>query len=404
MPENEKLPKQSSPIENVIEAAQTAPGQVPPPFTTRVEIELPWRTIARVLLTLGFLWFVSATSIVLFQIAVGLIFAAALFPLVWRLEQRGFRRGTSVVVVLFSTLAVLTMILAAVVPPLVEEAAEFWEELPILTRESLSFLRNREPNLYNRIVIWVDTQTSGASVAAIDVNRAISGGLTVFGILASAVAAIAIAAFTLITGDQTLRSLGRGLPEGQEAKVRRLIPEVTRVVSGYLIGQSINSSLFAIFTFLVFTILDLPSPLVAAVIAFILDAVPIVGATLATAIFAVLALATGTTEAIIVIGACLVYQQFENYVTSPRVFGRTLRISPFVSLISVLIGGTLLGIPGVLLGPPIAALISAAIRVWGEDIESVTGPGGPRLSYRSARGQVEAAARAEPNESTTPAE
>jgi predicted PurR-regulated permease PerM len=115
------------------------------------------------------------------------------------------------------------------------------------------------------------------------------------------------------------------------------------------------------------------------VIAFVLDAVPIVGATLATLIFAVLALATGTTEAIIVVVACLIYQQFENYVTSPRVFGRTLKISPFVSLISVLIGGSLLGIPGVLLGPPIAALLWSALKVWGEDIESVTGPGGPRL-------------------------
>ncbi len=395
MPEDEELPKQQSQIKEVLDSAQMAPDHAPPPFTPRVEVELPWRTIARVLLTLGFLWFVSATSTVLFQIAIGLIFAAALFPLVWRLEQHGFRRGTSVIVVLFSTLAALVMLLAAVVPPLVEEAAEFWEELPVLTRESLSFLRNREPDHYNRIVIWVDTQTSGASVAEIDVNQAISGGLTVFGILAGAVAAIAVAAFTLTTGDQTLRSLGRGLPEGQEAKVRRLVPEVTRVVSGYLIGQLINSSLFAIFTFLLFTLLDLPSPLVAAVIAFILDAVPIVGATLATAIFAALALATGTTEAVIVVVACLIYQQFENYVTSPRVFGRTLRISPFVSLISVLIGGKLLGIPGVLLGPPIAALISAAIRVWGEDIESVTGPGGPRLSMRSFREQVEAAARAD---------
>lgn len=159
-----------------------------------------------------------------------------------------------------------------------------------------------------------------------------------------------------------------------------MVPEVTRVVSGYVVGQGINSSLFAIFTFIVFTALDLPSPLVAAVIAFVLDAIPIVGATLATVIFAILALTVSSSSAVIVIVACLVYQQFENYVTSPRVFGRTLNISPFTSLISVLIGSKLLGIPGVLLGPSVAAMISAVIRVWAEDIEVVTGPSGPRLT------------------------
>jgi predicted PurR-regulated permease PerM len=347
-----------------------------------MEIELPWRTIGRVLLTLGFLWFVYATRGVLLQIFVGLMIAAALFPLVWRLQQRGFRRGTSVLIVLFGTFAALILIVAAVVPPLIEEAADFWENLPTHARESLSFLEEREPDLYNRAIEYVDTQTSDVTAADIDVNEAVSGGMTVFGILAGAVAALAVAAFTLTAGDETLKSLGRGLPVGQEEKVRRLVPEVIRVVSGYIIGQVINSSLFAIFTFVLFTALDLPSAIVAAVIAFVLDAVPIVGATLATFIFAVLALATGTTEALIVIVTCLIYQQFENYVTSPRVFGRTLRISPFVSLISVLIGGTLMGIPGVLLGPPTAALISAAVKVWGEDIESVTGPGGPRLSEK----------------------
>ena len=48
--------------------------------------------------------------------------------------------------------------------------------------------------------------------------------------------------------------------------------------------------------------------------------------------------------------------------------------------ISVLIGSKLLGIPGVLLGPSVAAMISAVIRVWAEDIEVVTGPSGPRLT------------------------
>jgi predicted PurR-regulated permease PerM len=369
------------PIAEVVEALSPAALPPSPPGTVRVELELPWRTVFRVLLTLGLLWFIGATSDVLFQIFLGLLLAAALFPLVWRLQRRGFRRGVAVVIVLLGTIGVLALLVAAIVPSLIEEASDFWDDLPNTTRESLDFLRTREPELYNRIVRYVDEQTSGdTAVPEIDVDQAVSGGMTVFGILAGVIAAIAVAAFTLTAGDETLRTLGKGLPPGQEEKVRRLVPEVIRVVSGYILGQFINSSLFAIFTFVLFTALDLPAPLVAAVIAFVLDAVPIVGATMATAIFAVLALSVGVNEALIVLVTCLLYQQFENYVTSPRVFGRTLRISPFVSLISVLIGGTLMGIPGVLFGPPVAAMIAAVVKVWGEDIEVVTGPSGPRLA------------------------
>ena len=355
------------------------PEEEPP---QRIEVDLPWRTIIRVLATIGFLLLVSRLSEVLFQIFLGFLLAAALFPVVLRLERRGVRRGLAVIIVLLGVIGGLALIIAAVLPELIQQAADFWNNMPQHARDAFSWLQPREPELYNRIILYVDRQTTGADVTSVDINveQAISGGQTVFSILAGIVTAFAVAAFTLTGGDQVLRSLGRLLPEGQEAKVRRMVPEVTRVVSGYVVGQGINSSLFAIFTFVVFTALDLPSPLVAAVIAFILDAIPIVGATLATVIFAILALTVSTSAALIVIVACLIYQQFENYVTSPRVFGRTLNISPFTSLISVLIGSKLLGIPGVLLGPSVAAMISAVIRVWAEDIEVVTGPSGPRLT------------------------
>lgn len=348
----------------------------------RIEIDIPWRTIIRILATIGFLLLVTRLSEVLFQIFLGFLLAAALFPLVLRLERKGVRRGLAVIIVLLGVLLVLALVIAAVVPSLIQQAADFWNNLPQHARDAFSWLQPREPELYNRIIAYVDKQTTGADVTDvdIDVEQAISGGQTVFTVLAGIVTAFAVAAFTLTGGDQVLRSLGRMLPEGQEAKVRRMVPEVTRVVSGYVIGQGINSSLFAIFTFIVFTALDLPSPLVAAVIAFVLDAIPIVGATMATVIFAILALTVSTSSALIVIVACMIYQQFENYVTSPRVFGRTLNISPFTSLISVLIGSKLLGIPGVLLGPSVAAMISAVIRVWADDIEVVTGPSGPRLT------------------------
>lgn len=207
-----------------------AEGAGEPPVQ-RIEIDVPWRTIIRLLATFGFLLLVSRLSEVLFQIFLGFLLAAALFPLVMRLERHGVRRGFAVILVLLGVLGALVLIIAAVVPSLIQQAADFWNNLPQHARDAFSWLQPREPELYNRIITYVDQQTNSADVTTvdIDVESAISGGQTVFSVLAGIVTAFAVAAFTLTGGDQVLRSLGRILPEGQEVKVRRMVPEVTRV-------------------------------------------------------------------------------------------------------------------------------------------------------------------------------
>jgi predicted PurR-regulated permease PerM len=125
--------------------------------------------------------------------------------------------------------------------------------------------------------------------------------------------------------------------------------------------------LFAIFTFVLLTFLDVPSALVLALIAAVGDAIPQVGVFLATIPAVLLALTVSLETAVIVLIAYAVYQQIENYVTSPRIFSQTLELRPLVTLIAILIGGKLLGIVGVLLALPVAAAIPAVMEIWLEE-------------------------------------
>jgi predicted PurR-regulated permease PerM len=75
----------------------------------------------------------------------------------------------------------------------------------------------------------------------------------------------------------------------------------------------------------------------------------------------------------------IVYQQVENTVIQPRIQQRTVQVHPFVVLVSVLFGATLLGIVGALVAIPVAASIQIVLREWWEyrrDLE-VAGEGGP---------------------------
>jgi predicted PurR-regulated permease PerM len=131
-----------------------------------------------------------------------------------------------------------------------------------------------------------------------------------------------------------------------------------------VLGQLITSALFGLFSFALLTLLDVPQALFLAILAAFMDAIPIAGILIATVPAVLLAFTVSPTAAVIVLVAYVVYQQVENYIIVPRVYNNTLQISSFAVLVSVLIGGELLGILGVLLALPVAAAIPAIERIW----------------------------------------
>jgi predicted PurR-regulated permease PerM len=135
-----------------------------------------------------------------------------------------------------------------------------------------------------------------------------------------------------------------------------------------VIGQGINSLTFGTFAFITLTILGVPETLLLAVLAAVFDAVPIVGVPIATIPALLLALTESWQTAVIVLIAYTIYQQFENYVMVPRVFGNTLQVSSLSILVGVLVGGQLLGVIGIILSLPITAAIPVLERVWNEEL------------------------------------
>jgi predicted PurR-regulated permease PerM len=102
-------------------------------------------------------------------------------------------------------------------------------------------------------------------------------------------------------------------------------------------------------------IVGVPNPIAFAVLAGLADVVPLIGAFVATVPPVATALEDSSTKALIVLAAMIAYQQFEDRVLVPRVYGRTLNLPPIIVLVAVLAGAELLGITGVLLALPLTA-------------------------------------------------
>ena len=116
---------------------------------------------------------------------------------------------------------------------------------------------------------------------------------------------------------------------------------------------------------LLLLILGVPYALPLAVVVFLLDLVPLVGATLGAILVGIVTLFSDfPIDTIVWTIYAIVYQQVENNVIQPRIQARAVQLDPLIVLISVLFGSTLFGVLGALLAIPVAASIQITIREY----------------------------------------
>ncbi len=330
-------------------------------------IELPTRTIFKVLLTLAILWFVWQINGFILQFFVALILAAAMTPPIRWLQGRGVPRVPAVVAVVLTVLALLGGVIYIFGQPLVEQVRAFIDDAPgYVDRIEAYFQTNTDidTDISDQIE---DTAGSGSADPSTIFDGVLSAGTSVVSGISSAFVVLILAVYILLEGERTLRWLTRELPVSQQRRLWRLVPEMIRVVGGYITGQLINSTLFGAYAFIVLSVMDVPQALLLGLLAAFADAIPIVGVPLATIPATIVALTVSWQVALIVFVAYIIYQQIENYVIVPRVFQGTLHVSSFAVLIGVLIGTSLLGILGAILALPITAAIPVIQRVLGDE-------------------------------------
>ena len=118
-------------------------------------------------------------------------------------------------------------------------------------------------------------------------------------------------------------------------------------------------------TWIVLSILGVPYALSLGFVVGFFDLIPLVGATLGAIVVALATLTVRFPVATLVwVAFIIVWQRFEDYVVQPIVYGRSLKVNPIVTILSVLAGASLLGILGALLAIPTAAAIQIVLRDW----------------------------------------
>ncbi len=330
-----------------------------------LKLEVSYRGILFAGLALLSLWAAIRLWPLLILLATAFIFMAALLPFVEWLTHKGVHRVVAVLGILFLILLILGGIIALVVPAMMDEFTTIRDELPETAR--------RVQDLLAKVGINVELEQRAQDF---DWNRFVSGRNALqFGQQALAVGiailtVTVLAAYLLVEAPRLAEFLYQFVPPGHEPQVESLLQSLRRAVGGYVRGQFITSAAIGVYTFVVMFALGIDNAIAFAVVAAFADIIPLIGATIATAPPVLSALQQSSTKALILLGLLLIYQQFEDRYFSPRVYGATLNLPPLVVLLTILAAGELLGIAGVLLALPAAAVARVGLDYW---IERRTG-------------------------------
>ncbi len=188
--------------------------------------------------------------------------------------------------------------------------------------------------------------------------------------MATAIAATVTIAFMtlfmLLEGRQWLERFYGLLPLESAPRWRRVGDRIYHTIGGYVTGNLLISLVAGISATIVLLILGVPYAVALGVIVALLDLIPLAGALIAMVLVTLVGFTVSTTVGLIVLVYFLIYQQIENQVLQPIVYGRTVNLSPLAVLIAVLIGAQVAGVLGALGAIPIAGAIQVILVDWHE--------------------------------------
>ena len=301
-------------------------------------------------------------------ILISVFLTLAINPLVVWLQARGVRRrGIAVAIAYLAVLAALAAIGALFVPTLVDQVNKFVDAVPgyvhDLTkgRGRLGFLETRYQiveKVQKAVKEGGATRVFGLSSTALAITK------SVLTIVAGVVTIAFMTFFMLLEGPSWVERFYSTLPEASQARWRGVGHDIYRTVGGYVTGNLLISLVAGVSTALVLFLTGVPYSVALGLLVGILDLIPLAGATIAGILIATVALLHGLTAGIIVIVFFVIYQQIENHLLQPLVYGRTVQLSPLAVLIAVLIGAELAGVLGALAAIPVAGAIQVVLVDW----------------------------------------
>ncbi|KQZ86125.1 hypothetical protein ASD56_07645 [Microbacterium sp. Root166] len=325
----------------------------------------------------GIIYTIRQLTLVTIPLVIALILACAFHPVMSWMRRRGI---PSILATLITLLAI-TVILGLLSWLIVWAVRDQWDDLYAQAEDGFQDLVAWSQTLPfeflqpDQVDEWIASLTDFVTSSQFGTG-ALAGVGAVANFVTGLILMVTILFFFLKDGPQMWEFLLRPFRGESYLRARRIGDKTTVVLGSYVRGTATVAFVDAVGILIGLLILQVPLALPLSVLVFLLAFIPIVGATVAGIIAALVALvANGPFNALLVVGVVVLVNQLEGNFLQPVLMGRSMKLHAFVILVALTVGTVLGGIVGAVLAVPIAAAAWGVILVWD----------GPDLPARWAR-------------------
>ncbi|MBI2018398.1 AI-2E family transporter [Candidatus Daviesbacteria bacterium] len=316
------------------------------------KIDISYKTVIFIAIFVITLWAIYLIRDLLVILFVSIIFMSALNPLVSFFVKAKLPKVLSIGITYLIIIAVGAAAFAAILQPLIEESRRLILTLPYLSGQFFNIANINESVFQSEL-----TNLS---------KNAFTITLAIFDNLLAIVFLLVITFYMLLERDNLKQRLA-SLFIGKEDRVKRLIVRIEEKLGSWLRGQLVLTLIIGLLSYIGLTILNIPYALPLAVLAGILEVVPVIGPIISAIPAILIAITVSPFLGLGVAAMYVVIQQSENHLIVPQVMKRAVGLNPLMVILAIAIGSRLLGFAGALLAVPFTVVLQIIVAEIMED-------------------------------------
>ena len=297
---------------------------------------------------------IADISSVLIIIGLSLFIAIGLDPILVFLVNHGVKRGWAVLIVTLGFILVIAAFVLAAVGPLSHEIQAIVKNYPRY-KSNIAHGKGWAGKL--AVKLHLTSYLKGRQKLKIPFGGILGAGKVLLSLGIATISTIALTIYFLIALPGVKKLWLSLLPQSRRVRAALLTDEVCGRVGGFMLGNLLTSVISGIGTYIWLVIFGVPYAVLLALVVALFDLIPMVGSTIAGIIVSLVALTKGLPIGVATAGFYIVYRYLEDYLVNPRVMKHTVKVTPGLTIIATLIGGTLLGLIGALVAIPVAATV-----------------------------------------------
>ncbi len=324
-----------------------------------------WATLVLASVVLAF-WLLYRFYQVVFILFVAIVIGTVIRPAVAWLNRRGLSRVAGVISVYLLFLALLVGFVLLLFPPILKQGVTIAAEVPVYYQDIREWMVNssntvivdlseRIPPTLPGLGLESVQQTGEQTLAS--AGQALGYVSLVAKIILMTTTILLLAFHWTLDGPRIIQSALLLIPASQRESIREMVAAMENKVGFYIAGQGFLCLIIGLMALSAYLLIGLPNALVLALVAGVMEAIPMVGPLLGAIPASIIALSISPSKLIWVIVATLIIQQIENSLLVPRVMKKAVGVNPFVSLLAIFSLSSFFGIAGALMAIPIAAII-----------------------------------------------